>query len=263
MIHSLYLNWISLKRYSSFWNHLIVRNLILVFGLGSTFSSCEEDMIYEFATTSISSSDYEVCSYDQCPEVSLAYVEFNTPELLGKEVNKDIESLLMEQLIVEGQTASSIKEALELYLSNAQNSYPEGSVFSAAHELQIAIDVVYSSNDVLTLQNDYYEFAGGAHGVGGVSYWNYNPKTGQKWENAALFSDLEGFKAFAKEEFIKTYGSLDKFWFEDEVFTLPTNIGFTQEVLILFYNVYEIAPYSEGTFQLNLKRKDVEKYLSF
>ena len=130
MIHSLYLNWISLERYSSFWNHLIVRNLILVFGLGSTFSSCEEDMIYEFATTSISSSDYEVCSYDQCPEVSLAYVEFNTPELLGKEVNKDIESLLMEQLIVEGQTASSIKEALELYLSNAQNSYPEGSVFS-------------------------------------------------------------------------------------------------------------------------------------
>ncbi len=240
-----------------------MKNVILLLCLFILSISCEEDIVYEFAITNLSSSDYEVCAYDECPDVSLSYIEFNTPELLAKEVNKDIENLLINELTFEGQTASSVKEALELYLSNAQNSYPEDSVFSAVHELQIAIDVIYTSNDLLTLQNEYYEFAGGAHGMGGVSYWNYNSKTGKKLANEELFEDVKGFTAFAKAQFIKTHGTIDQFWFEDEVFALPANIGCTQDGLTLFYNVYEIAPYSEGTFELNLKWKDVKKYLSF
>lgn len=226
-------------------------------------SSCEKDIVYEFASTSIKSSDFELCAYDQCPDVFLEYVEFNTPKSLAKEVNRDVEALLIEQLTFEGQTASSVKEAIELYLSNSQNSYPEDSVFSEVHELQIAMDIVYTSNDVMTLQSDYYEFAGGAHGIGGVSYWNYNPKTGQKIENTGLFDDIEGFTAFAKAKFIQTHGPLDRFWFEDMVFTLPANIGFNQQGMTLFYNVYEIAPYAEGTFQLDLTWSEIEKYLSF
>ena len=227
------------------------------------FSSCEKDIVYEFASTSIKSSDFELCAYDQCPEVSLEYVEFNAPKPLAKQVNRDIENVLIKQLTFEGQQASSVKEAVELYLSNSQNSYPEDSVFSEVHELQIMMDIVYTSNDIMTLQSDYYEFAGGAHGIGGVSYWNYDPRTGQKFENTALFKDLEDFTAFAKAKFIKTHGPLDQFWFESETFALPANIGFNQQGMTLFYNVYEIAPYAEGTFQLDLVWNEVEKYLSF
>lgn len=241
----------------------LVKNVFVVIGIFFFFSSCEEDIIYQFASTTIKSSDFELCIYDNCPDVLLEYVEFNTPESLAKGVNRDIENLLIEQLTIDGQTVSSVKEALELYLSNAQNSYPEDSLFSAVHELQIAIDVAYTSNNVLTLQNDYYEFAGGAHGMGGINYWNYNPKTGQKIKNTALFTDLEGFTAFAKAKFIQTHGSLDQFWFENTVFKLPANIGFNQEGMTLFYNVYEIAPYAEGTFQLDIAWSEVKRYLSF
>lgn len=240
-----------------------MKNISLSIFLFIILTSCEEDIVYEFATTSISSSDYELCAYDHCPDLILNYIEFNKPEALAEVVNKEVQNLLIEQLTFDGQTASSVKEAVELYLSNSENSYPEDSVFSAVHELQMDIEVHYSSNDVVTLQSDYFEFAGGAHGRSGVHYWNYNPKTGKRLENEALFKDIEGFTAFAKAQFIQTHGPLDQFWFEEEVFMLPASMGFSQEGMLLFYNVYEIAPYADGTFQLIVPWEEVEEYLNF
>jgi len=240
-----------------------VKNNFFFICLVFFFLSCEEEIVYEFASTQISSADFELCVLDHCPDVSLNYVEFNSPETISTVINKDIEAFLIDHLIVQGQSASSIKEAIELYLSNSQNAYPEDSGIFTAHELEIAVEVSYTSNEILTLQNDYYQFAGGAHGVSAIQYWNYNPKTGQKFTNNALFNDLDGFVAFAKAKFIKTHGSLDQFWFEDGVFTLPANMGFGETGFVLFYNVYEIAPYADGTFQLEFTWDEIEGYLSF
>lgn len=240
-----------------------MKNVILSIFLFIVLASCEEDIAYEFATTSISSLDFELCMHDHCPELALNYIEFNAPEALAKEVNKDVQKLIIEKLIFDGQSASSVKEAVEIYLSNSENSYPENSALSALHELQMDVEVRYMSNDILTLQSDYFEFSGGAHGRSGLHYWNYNPTTGKRLENKALFKDLEGFTAFAKAAFIKTHGSIEQFWFEDKVFILPASIGFSQEGMLLFYNVYEIASYADGTFQLTFTWEEIEDYLAF
>lgn len=125
------------------------------------------------------------------------------------------------------------------------------------------IDLHFTSNNILTLKQDYYEFAGGAHGINGLYYFNYNPKTGQQLENNALFDDVVAFTAFAKTKFIKTHGPINQYWFEGDVFRLPKNIGFGPEGMLFFYNVYEIAPYAEGSFELTFTWQEIEDYLSF
>lgn len=227
------------------------------------FSRCEGDIQYTFENSSFSSAEFTLCEYNQCPDLSLKYVVFSTPKESAAVINADLEKLLIEQLIFKGQTAPSIKEAVESYLSNAQNAYPETSDFSSTHEFTMDITVRYNSNAILSLQNSYYEFAGGAHGSGGLIFWNYNSKTGQRLENISLFKDVGTFSAFAKAKFIAAHGPLNQFWFKNETFALPESIGFSEEGLLLFYNVYEIASYAAGTFELILPWEEIEDYLSF
>ena len=42
---------------------------------------------------------------------------------------------------------------------------------------------------------------------------------------------------------------------------LPENIGFSDEGVILLYNVYEIAPYSEGITEFTIPFEEVLKYI--
>ncbi len=225
--------------------------------------SCEEEIVYTVETTHFSSDDFQECEYEQCPELILNYPIFSSPEQLDSIVNNTITEFLIERLIFQGQNISSVKGAVEIYLSNAQNAYPESSVSSVVHELQIDIEIGYSSNDILSLHCDSYEFAGGAHGIGAVRFWNYNPKTSRPLENEALFKDVAEFHAFAKAKFIQTHGSLKQFSFDDDNYNLPDNIGFDQEGIILFYNVYEIASYADGTLELRFSWVEIEDYLSF
>ena len=224
--------------------------------------SCEKDIVYEFEHTSFSTTNFELCDYDSCPNISLDYIAFKTPETLTTIVNKDIENYLNDRLLFKNQTAVSIKEAVAIYLSNAQNSYPETSEFSEAHTFDMDMTVAYTSNDIVSLQATYYEFAGGAHGTNGVHFWNYNPKTGQKLKNENLFKDEKAFNAFAKARFIQTHGPLHLFKFKDGRYELPQNIGFNQDGIRLFYNRYEIAAYAEGTLELNFSWQEVEDYLN-
>ena len=51
--------------------------------------------------------------------------------------------------------------------------------------------------------------------------------------------------------------------FEKDNFTLPVNIGYTEEGLILAYNVYEIAPYSTGLIDFTIPYEEADDYLVF
>lgn len=224
--------------------------------------SCEKKIEYSTTTTHWSNLDFDSCDYEPCPNLSLNYVVLNSPEKLAYVANTELNNAIIKRLTFKGQNATSIREGIEIYLANSQNAYPEAATFSDAHELQMDIEIGYSSNDILSLQCNSYEFAGGAHKTESIHFWNYNPKTAQRLKNNALFKDIEAFSAFAKAQFIKIYGPLKSFWFKNG-FTLPENIGFNKEGLILFYNVYEIAHYTDGAFQLILSWEEVKDYLAF
>ena len=79
-------------------------------------------------------------------------------------------------------------------------------------------------------------------------------------ENNNLFNDLEAFKRIAKTHFDKTVKDKNTL-FEPDNFILPANIGYTEDGLMLLYNVYEIAPYSTGTIEFTIPYEEVDPVL--
>ena len=51
-------------------------------------------------------------------------------------------------------------------------------------------------------------------------------------------------------------------YFFGEEFHLPANIGYNDEGVLLFYNVYEIASYAVGITEFTIPFEEVEDYLS-
>jgi hypothetical protein len=49
--------------------------------------------------------------------------------------------------------------------------------------------------------------------------------------------------------------------FEENLFSLPENIGLTAEGIKLHYNQYEVASYADGPIELTLPFPEVKQFL--
>lgn len=243
---------------------------LIAFALILLFVSCEEAVEYNFKPITIKTEDFKECLNEQCPTLFLDYFELVTPKSLAETVNLTIKKQLISQLVIDGQQPESVQQAAQVYLNNSQTAYPEDSIMSSQHELEIILTPTYTSNEVLSVQTNFYQFSGGAHGYGGVLFQNFNVKTGAEMTIPELFKDVDAFTAFAKAEFrtqqdIPEEASINStgFMFEDDVFTLPENIGFTDEGMVLYYNSYEVSAYADGAQEVIIPWETAEDYLSF
>jgi hypothetical protein len=99
-------------------------------------------------------------------------------------------------------------------------------------------------------------YMGGAHGSLNQVYLNFGTD-GRILKKEDLIVDMALFKSIAEKKFrikknIKSgesYSSVG-FDFPNDKFRLPANIGLANKNYILYYNSYEIAPYSSGPTQL-------------
>jgi hypothetical protein len=192
------------------------------------------------------------------------------PTSLAPAVNLGIRDQLVSKLTMQGQEAEDIEHAAQVYLNNSQTAYPEDSVMSETHQLQWVVSASYQSNEVLSLRTEFYEFAGGAHGFEGLLYKNFNVVTGREMVPSEVFTNLEAFTAFAKAQFHTQQQELSAtstYWeileFENEVFKLPENIGFTEEGIQLYYQAYEITVYQNEPFYFHISWEAVKEYINF
>ena len=227
-------------------------------------------MVFEYNTEVINTIDFEQCQHEQCPELHIEYLKMTSPVPLANEVNKAIHNQLVSQLTIEGQETETLEQAAQVYLNNSQTAYPEDSVMSETHQLQILVSTSFQSNEILSLRTEFFEFAGGAHGYDGVLYKNFMVASGQEVTSTDLFRDMPTFSAFAKAEFHKqqsetsiTSPNWEALQFDNDVFRLPENIGFTEEGVQLYYHMYEIAAYQSEAFTLNISWDAVKEYLNF
>nr|WP_281386135.1 RsiV family protein [Hyunsoonleella aquatilis] len=91
---------------------------------------------------------------------------------------------------------------------------------------------------------------------------NFDATTGKPIQNENLFKNIDGFKALAKSYFNKAVEDRSVL-FEPDSFSLPANMGYTEEGIILLYNPYEIAPYAKGIIDFTIPFENAEGYLAF
>jgi len=122
-------------------------------------------------------------------------------------------------------------------------------------------EVTYQSAEIISIAINGYLNTGGAHGNMNVTFLNFNPKTDHLLTFDDLFTNKEDLTKAVNPFFDKETKPSNISYFFDEEFHLPENIGFNEDGVIFFYNIYEIASYSDGITEFTVPFEDIDSFL--
>ena len=137
-------------------------------------------------------------------------------------------------------------------------------------ELSQSIEVVLNENGLFGLQSNHYSFTGGAHGNTYLSNQTYRLEDQSilTIDSLLLPAEKTRFIAFCESRFrndreITTAENLGShgFWFKGDTFYLPHNYSYSATGLRLYYNNYEIAPYTYGVIEIALSNAEIAPFI--
>ncbi|MCM4159107.1 DUF3298 and DUF4163 domain-containing protein [Antarcticibacterium flavum] len=215
----------------------------------------------------------EVSSVDCDPEEeNCAFISIHIPWAKNdndrnRNINRHIEQHVINLIDFQEENDFGSLEALsQNFIDNYEASAKEFPEYNIPWEASVAGRILTNSPELISMEFKLAIFTGGAHGFTSTSYLNFNPETGETYETSELFTSE--FNEYAERLFrekndipqdqpINSTG----YFFEGDSFSLPQNIGFYRNRIILRYNAYEVASYSEGGIQLEIPKEQAEEYL--
>jgi hypothetical protein len=201
-----------------------------------------------------------------------AIVEINIPKAEGENtvsfaINSKIENHIANALNFSEDHSDSLNlnDAVVKFddeYSEFKNEFEESSLI---WEALFDGEVIYQSAEIICVAINGYTNTGGAHGNMNITLYNFDAQTGEVIENADLITDMEGFTKIIKANFKKEIdidgeSEFGDFFFGDD-FHLPANIGFTDEGLLILYNVYEIASYAQGITEFTIPFDEIDRFI--
>jgi hypothetical protein len=207
---------------------------------------------------------------EPCANVSITVPVVQNVSIAADSINQKTFDTV-RQIIFFGEkpyTAKNYEELMDSFIKSYEDlkkDFPEDVI---GWEGKIKGSVDYSTDNVLNLKINHYTYTGGAHGYEGNRSLLFDPKTGKALTYKDIFKDENAFKQFAETKFREKFKipaskniNSTGLMFEKEKFTLPQNIFFKENGLLLFYNSYEIAAYAEGQKELLLPYSEVDQYI--
>lgn len=247
-----------------------MKKLILPFIIIVLLVGCKKDeQELEFDVLSIERVSEENCipEEENCTFISIQIPWALDSEPRSKKINQKIENHIIQLIDYQEENNFGDLEVLsQKFIDDYETSSREFPEYNIPWEASVEGKISHRSPDLISIEFDLALFTGGAHGYSSVSYLNFNPKTGDQLFSSDLFKDE--FKSYAenlfrqkknipKDQSINSTG----LFFENDSFQLPKNIGFSKNKIILRYNAYEVASYSEGGIQLEIPIKDVGEFI--
>ena len=200
-----------------------------------------------------------------CDDSSCLYVSFHYPVVTCDNSNVVTMLLFADYLQAIGDSSKAtssgtIKDYLnqvafqyDSIFAEYQSAFPAGAVNTWYSKTRYSI--LMNDGELLSLQYYTENYMGGAHGNHTYHYFNMAPKLAAVISLPDVIADMDAFAEKAEDSFrthfkIPQGKSLDNYWFPNSRFQLPAEFGFTKEGVVLHYNVYEIAPYSDGDIRI-------------
>ncbi|TRO67499.1 DUF3298 and DUF4163 domain-containing protein [Christiangramia sabulilitoris] len=202
-----------------------------------------------------------------CTFISLSFPVAENGNGAAEKINTKIEDFIVRTLDFQDDRNTDDAEKLA---ANFIEDYKEAAEEFPDHELAweatIHGKVHYRSSAIISIQFNTDMFTGGAHGYRSTNFVNFDPETGEILNNTKLFSTE--FEDFVEKDFREKQGiPLDEninstgLLFENDEFHLPENIGINESQITLYYNAYDIAPYSDGHFVMTYQKSEVAQFL--
>jgi len=235
--------------------------------------SCAKEEPLAFSEVQLSADSFEACSTSNCPELNVQYLLATGNKEVSDIINGVIELHLVTILTSnqdDVQNVVTIKDAVTSFIADYKQFETDFGNSFIAYNADTNMMVSYFSEDLVSIKLDYYLFTGGAHGYGGTNYLNFNPKTAEILTSTTMYANEKEFLKYVENKFREEFQipkdstiNATGFWFENDTFYLPQNVGFTESEVVLIYNQYEIASYAEGPILLTFPKEEVLEFLEF
>lgn len=208
------------------------------------------------------------CKTGSCSEVIINYPEFAleapNADKLNELISKEIQSALKGNLF-ESSKATSTIQLIQAFLDGYKEFKSEFPESNTPWFFKADVSMNYTCDEFITLSFSNSSYTGGAHPNYSVYYLNVSQKGKVQDRLSQFFKDPKKVKAIAEMNFRKQFNLFpqdnlaDKgFMFEKGKFELSENFGFFEEGLIIYYNPYEIAPYSEGAIVITVPFSELQ-----
>ena len=207
----------------------------------------------------------DTAEYD-CSIIALDVVRATGAEGVAKKINRNLDEHIIKLISSEQdpqiQSLDSLAEKFLTDYREAAENFSEEPPWEAYVNERIS----FQSDSIISVNITTEIFSGGAHGYKTLTLLNFDPKTGRILSKNDIFK--EDFTAFVEQKFRQQQGIPEDaninstgFWFENETFSLPENIGFSDDKVILVYNSYEIAPYAAGDIVMEIPLEEVRPFI--
>lgn len=197
-------------------------------------------------------------------------------------INAFMEALPLEGLLGvidpegNGKTANNLADAAKGFfrsVADAQKEMPDAATMVYTYES--LGDTLLISPSVISLYYNESTYTGGAHGNYNTSFYNFDATTGKLLVLQEIVQDTLALNKLAEVKFKAEEAEMAKennmefkmedYFFPENKFILPQNIGITKGGLRLLYNPYEVASYARGMIILDISWQELrgivaEKY---
>lgn len=236
-----------------------MKKLVLLIFVSIGIVSCTKEIRLTFSETNFTKNEN-------------AIIEINIPiaegtNYVSESINAAIENFIVSTISFREDSLInvSLNEAMMKFDSVYIEFKDDFEEDSLVWEAFIDGEVTYQSSEITCIAINSYLNTGGVHGNTNISFLNFNSQTGKLLQNDDIIKNIDFLKLAEKyfnielQEMLNENG-FDDYFFGDD-FHLPENIGFSDEGVILLYNVYEIAPYSEGIMEFTIPFEEALPYL--
>jgi len=159
----------------------------------------------------------------------------------------------------------NLEEAANSLVKDFQEFHKEFPDSPQVWHVRLKSKITYEQEELLCLMIVSETFMGGAHGTLNKRYLTFNLQNGEPVHLIDRIADKAAFmiiaeRNFRKQKKLSPIADLEKagYWFADNKFALPANIGIDDQGYLLHYNAYEIAPYSMGPTDIKIGFEELE-----
>ncbi len=207
----------------------------------------------QIKTTEIESGDNLSIS-DEIPQI------YNPQKLKGIEkINNDF-----KEMSIINRSIYEYSEAYDYYIE-IENSQNNDYNYEPIYEFNSKYDIVYQDKNILSFENFYSEYTGGAHVNSIVTAFIYDINSGERINEKAtdLLYTVEdaGLIKLLREKLLEFQYSSKNMYFDFDDIRLNNNYYASKTGITFIYVPYEIAPYGNGYTYIHFTYEELKPFV--
>ena len=215
-------------------------------------------------------------SFDNCDQDSTTctYVFIGYPEFSDTTMS-DFNNIISTKLRVtasryfrEESITGTFEHIAQSFIKDYMGFKIDFPEYQIGWYVKVFSEITYESEDIFSFRIDSESYTGGAHPNSNTEFYVIEKASKKELSTADIISDTSQFKNLLEQEFRRIKGMSGEqsfadrgYYINDGDFLLNNNIGISDTKVMVHFNPYEIAPYSEGATTIEMSKNDLKSVL--